>query len=71
MRRTRITLHDMVDQLLKEWFSDVLVDTCGLWIRQPDNVKARYGKLFVSYVDRTYDKHIAFVEVERPSACFL
>lgn len=71
MRRKRITLNDMVDQLLKEGFSDVLVDACGLWVRQPDNVKARYGKLFVSYVDRTYDEHIAFVEVERPSACFL
>ena len=71
MRRKRITLNDTVDQLLKEGFSDVLVDTCGLWIRQPDNVKDRYGKLFVSYVDRTYDEHIAFVEVERPSECFL
>ena len=71
MKRKRITLNDTVDQLLKEGFSDVLVDACGLWVRQPDNVKARYGKLFVSYVDRTYDGHIAFVEVERPSACFL
>lgn len=71
MRRKRITLNDMVDQLLKEGFSDVLVDTCGLWIRQPDNVKARYGKLFVGYVDRIYDEHIAFVEVERPAAWFL
>lgn len=71
MRRKRITLNDTVDQLLKEGFSDVLVDTCGLWIRQPDSVKARYGNLFVGYVDRTYDEHIAFVEVERPSAWFL
>ena len=71
MRRKQITLHDMVDQLLKEGFSDVLVDTCGLWVRQPDNVKARYGKLFVSYVDRTYDEHIAFVEVEYPALWFL
>ena len=71
MRRKRITLNNMVDQLLKEGFSDVLVDTCGLWVRQPDNIKARYGNLFVSYVDRTYDEHIAFVEVERPSARFL
>ena len=71
MRRKRITLNDTVDQLLKEGFSDVLVDTCGLWVRQPDNVKARYGKLFVSWVDRTYDEHVAFVEVERTSAWFL
>lgn len=71
MRRKRITLNDMVDQLLKEGFSDVLVDTCGLWVRQPDNVKARYGKLFVGYVDKTFDEHIAFIEVERPTGCFL
>lgn len=71
MRRKRITLNDMVDQLLKEGFSDVLVDTCGLWVRQPDNVKARYGKLFVGYVDKTFDEHIAFIEVEKPTGCFL
>lgn len=71
MRRKRITLNDMVDQLLKEGFSDVLVDACGLWVRQPDNVKYRYGQLFVGYVDRTYDEHIAFVEVELPSAGFI
>lgn len=71
MRRKRITLNDMVDQLLNEGFSDVLVDTCGLWARQPDNVKARYGKLFVGYVDKTFDEHIAFIEVERTTGCFL
>ncbi len=71
MRRKRITLNDTVDQLLKEGFSDVLVDACGLWVRQPDSVKARYGKLFVRYVDRTYDDHTAFVEVEYPALWFL
>lgn len=71
MKRKLITLNEMVDQLLKEGFSDVLVDTCGLWIRQPDNIKKRYGRLFVGYVDRTYDEHVAFVEVERPCAQFL
>ena len=71
MIRKRITLNDMVDQLLKEGFSDVLVDACGLWVRQPDSVKYRYGQLFVGYVDRTYDEHIAFVEVELPSAGFI
>ena len=71
MRRKRITLHDMVDPLLKEGFSYVLVDASGLWERQPYNVKARYGKLFVRYVDRTYDDHTAFVEVEYPALWFL
>lgn len=71
MRRRRITLNDAVDQLLKEGFSDVLVDTCGLWIRQPENIKKRYGGLFISYIDRKYDEHIAFIEVERPAAWFL
>lgn len=71
MRRKRITLNDTVDQLLKEGFSDVLVDACGLWVRQPDGVKARYGTLFVRYVDRSYDDYIAFVEVEYPALWFL
>ena len=64
MKRLRVTVNMAIDELLKEGFSDVLVDRCGLWVRQPDNVKKRYSSLFVDYIDRKYDENIAYLQIE-------
>lgn len=71
MRKKRITVNQAVERLLKEGFSDALVNYCGLWVRQPEGVKKKYGGLFVGYIDREYDEHIAYIQIEEQPQRFI
>ena len=64
--KTKITLEQAVNDLLEEGYSDILVDACGLWKRQPDIIKEKLLKKYIGYVDRKYtdDKSIAYIEME-------
>lgn len=62
--RKRLTVEEAVEYLLRKGFSNVLVDACGLWLRQNEQTKKRLGSKYTSCIDEKYDETIAYVEVE-------
>lgn len=60
----RMTVEKAVNYLLRKGFSDVLVNVCGLWLKQDERTKERYASKYVWTIDETYDETIAYLEVE-------
>lgn len=60
----KMTVEEAVGYLLRKGFSDVLLDACGLWIRQDERTKKRFAKRYVGHIDETYDEAIAYIEIE-------